>query len=103
MSLYIDGNKPKNCNVCHLRCRYGEVYEDAPERRSSLCPFKELPNHGDLIDRDAFMERMKDKVYRVVVTIADGTVIGYKDIKYSDLFRTLKDEPVVLEANNKDV
>ena len=90
---------PKDENVFLLLSPDGCVSEKIGDLYHITTGWKELPPHGDCVDRDAYMERMKDKIYRFVVTIADGTAVGYKDIKYSNLFKTLKDEPVLLEAN----
>lgn len=67
MSLLIKGMEmPKNCEVCpmcHSNAEYDYAYccvssaETTGTRRPTDCPLIDLPDHGDLIDRDA----LKDK------------------------------------------
>ena len=57
--VYIKGMEmPKNCCICHfsshdmcLLCKRDA--EDWFENRPEYCPLVEVPDHGDLIDRDA--------------------------------------------------
>ena len=58
MSVLIKGMKmPKSCLLCAFGNEFGECcvnmeIEDESEMTHS-CPLIELPDHGDLIDRDA--------------------------------------------------
>ena len=62
MSILIVGiEKPINCRLCFASddesrfCRAAKEY--IPMRgKPKFCPLIELPDHGDLIDRDALMK-----------------------------------------------
>lgn len=62
--IYIKGMEmPKNCCICHfsshdmcLLCKRDA--EDWFENRPEYCPLIELPDHGDLIDRDALKNEL---------------------------------------------
>ena len=51
--------KPKSCNACMFDV-YGlcliNKYLEAEDELTHDCPLVELPPHGDLIDRDAFVK-----------------------------------------------
>ena len=57
MSVLIKGmKKPKNCYDCplhygHADCSYAEIRKHGSVLET-ICPLIELPDHGDLIDRD---------------------------------------------------
>jgi hypothetical protein len=62
--IYIKGMEmPKNCCICPfsshdmcLLCKRDA--EDWFENRPEYCPLVEVPDHGDLIDRDDLIERI---------------------------------------------
>lgn len=71
MSVLIKGLKmPKNCDACPMLYEYrlcaltddhaSSIEWKTEEKRMPNCPLIELPDHGDLIDRD---ELMKHGVY----------------------------------------
>lgn len=72
MSVLIKGLKiPKTCYECQMYeadiyyCSAAEREIDIPssdEGRCSFCPLIEMPDHGDLIDRDALMARYAEEV-----------------------------------------
>ena len=59
MSILIKGMEmPKRCGGCFLRvgeCKQRIYMEDRPHD----CPLVPVPPHGDLIDRDQFIEFIK--------------------------------------------
>ena len=61
MSVLIKGmKKPQNCYDCplhygHADCSYAEIREHGSVLET-ICPMVELPDHGDLIDKDFLME-----------------------------------------------
>ena len=58
-----------------------------------------IENHGDLIDRDAFLKRMDRKIYRITVTTPDQEVVLHKDITYAEMFDCIMEEPVVVPSD----
>ena len=76
MSILIKGmNMPESCFECICTHKFFSIFQCASlpdfefesdgifphlEDRSEFCPLVELPDHGDLIDRD---ELMKHEVY----------------------------------------
>ncbi len=63
MSVLVKGvDMPENCCICwfssHDMCLVcGKDADDWLEERPEYCPLVEIPDHGDLIDRD----ELKDK------------------------------------------
>lgn len=96
MAMVIDAPIVKNCGDCigYNRCK---GWTDEPYS----CPvIGEIPDkHGDLIDRDKFLEKAKKRILRVTMTDKEGNAIAVKEIPYTELFSELKNEPVVLEAS----
>ena len=76
-----------------------KLWSETAEHRTTA---QELPPHGDLIDRDKFLEKAKELSLRVTMTDKEGNVIAVKVIPYIELFSDLKNEPVVIEANKND-
>lgn len=68
MSILINGMAmPKSCLLCPFGDEFGKCcvnaeLEDAKELTHS-CPLVELPDHGDLIDRDALNEAMYHEAF----------------------------------------
>lgn len=71
MSVLIKGMKmPKNCDACPMlyEYRFCELTDDhassiewkTEEKRMPNCPLIELPDHGDLIDRDVLKDECKE-------------------------------------------
>ena len=58
-----------------------------------------IENHGDLIDRDAFLKRMDRKIYRITVTTPDQEVVLHKDVTYAEMFSCILEEPVVVPSD----
>lgn len=65
MSILIKGMKmPKSCLLCPFGDEFGKCcvnaeLEDANELTHS-CPLVELPDHGDLIDRDKLFKKAEE-------------------------------------------
>ena len=92
MSIIIKGMEmPKSCAKCDLLGEYGCVFIGAvgyaltEGRRSEDCPLVELPEHGDLIDRDALLNRI------------DAYVCGSMDSKFIKN-EIIKEMPVIVPA-----
>lgn len=117
MAILIENMEmPKYCYEC---LTIGLDFENCPLNKSESadantwmrcdhrhpdCPIVgEIPDkHGDLIDRDKFLEKAKKWSLKVTMTDKEGNVIAVKVIPYIELFSDLKNEPVVLEANKND-
>ena len=89
--VYIKGMEmPRNCQKCPFwkieQCRYFDLNVE-PD-----CPLVEVPDHGDLVDRDA-----SPQLVAVLYTDVSGTVVNptYK-IDLSSL-------PVVIPADKEEV
>ena len=83
------------CTVSPLRFWYGrpenEQFDFCNERHPA-CPLVELPEHGDLIDRDAFRAENEYYLNREFI-----------NPKYEDtLDDLLKDAPVVIPSNKEE-
>lgn len=92
--------KPKNCMFCPCMDReYGSCNITGTVHRRELlhlsaddCPLVELPEHGDLIDRDAFREENEYYLHREFI-----------NPKYEDtLDDLLKDAPVIAPASKEE-
>ena len=66
--VYIKGMEmPKNCSseYCPIISRVCTLYSESSEflfeRRHPDCPLVEVPDHGDLIDRDEVMKKLMKK------------------------------------------
>lgn len=69
MSVLIKGMEmPQNCDACPMLYEYrfcaltddhaSSIEWKIEEKRMPNCPLVEIPDHGDLIDRDALMTRL---------------------------------------------
>jgi len=107
--ILIRMEMPKTCADCHdadlptaiawlgAKCPWANgiidpgVYDLRHDRHPN-CPLQELPEHGDLIDRDAFREENEYYLNREFI-----------NPKYEDtLDDLLKDAPVVIPANKEE-
>lgn len=98
MSVLIKGMKMPDCWNCPcLDGEYGEcnilgkTIKSGNGRRAD-CPFAELPDHGDLIDRDALKEPMES----VCMGIMAGTD------SYNAPLKTIDDAPVIIPAERSE-
>lgn len=69
MGVYIKGMEmPTSCDDCRFAVDgwcYACVPESAEERRritTNYCPLIEIPPHGDLIDRDALIKEINERI-----------------------------------------
>ena len=73
MGVYIDGmGMPKSCYYCPMTndgfylCKatspFKELEDDCEECKPQWCPLIPVPEHGDLIDRDAMIDDIKKAV-----------------------------------------
>ena len=96
--------RPKSCDKCKLCAlipvgMYGLCRKCMPLNRNAKitvrrkdCPLHELPEHGDLIDRDAFREENEYYLHREFI-----------NPKYEDtLDDLLKDAPVIVPASKEE-
>lgn len=89
MSVLIKGMKmPPNCDACPMLYEYrfcaltddhaSSIEWKTEEKRMPNCPLIELPNHGDLIDRDALMSH-KGSAYDIdgheLYAVGTGTIL----------------------------
>ena len=113
MSVLIKGMKmPKNCDACPMfyECRLCALTDDhassiewkTEEKRMPNCPLIELPDHGDLIDRDALRKewkfsescnRCERDAYRCQY---------YEEMSPMDVCGMLDDAPVVIPAERSE-
>lgn len=106
MGVYIKGMEmPKSCLNCFLsrsgcravlkRMRAMEAGTWIPANyRHDDCPLVPVPNHGDLIDREALINDMANMIPWAVespeeIAMVDGLSAGYEAVK---------DAPTVIEA-----
>lgn len=77
MNVLIKGMKmPKSCILCPFGDEFGKCcvnaeLEDANELTHS-CPLIPIPDHGDLIDRDAVVARLADWSKRLIETYGEN-------------------------------
>lgn len=110
MSVLIKGAKPPSgCRWCYFNddgkcvlivgCDYDET--NGTQRRKD-CPLIELPEHGDLIDRDALRQEMRlsDSCSRCE---RDAYRCQYYDeITVMDVCGRIDDMPVVIPAERSE-
>ena len=86
--IYIPGMEmPKSCGFCPLKmmamegdeCAIGARFTEY-QKRPSDCPLIHVPDHGDLIDRDAMIDSMKHEIQEFISLSVydDGLLNGYK-------------------------
>ena len=124
MSILIKGMEmPKNCNECPMHfyegqgicsCRVLSAIEDDEvlkpwKKKRKDCPLIEIPPHGDLIDRDAFLaERrhlycencsrrkgMKNGKMKFVYDIGGAPCSA---CGYGDVLDDIEDAPTIIPA-----
>lgn len=108
MSILIKGMKmPNNCGACPLRlawCRERLYMATRPPR----CPLTELPDHGDLIDKNRMIdvlhhgnkcvsEIQKDAKDEASISYCQGVMIGY-----TNSIVALDGAPVVIPAERSE-
>lgn len=96
MSVLIKGMEmPTSCENCELAKHFDGYNEnDCPFNAFSFydCPLVALPDHGDLIDRDALKEPMES----VCMGIMAGTD------SYNAPLKTIDDAPVIIPAERSE-
>ena len=70
MKAYLEIEMPTSCYYCPMTndgfylCKatspFKELEDDCEERRPEWCPLVPVPEHGDLIDRDALTAKFKE-------------------------------------------
>lgn len=100
MSVLIKGmQKPKDCYQCRLHYGHGECGVSV----DGNCPLIELPDHGDLIDRDALWQKMKDlheKRTEEANMTGDSRVVVC--VTWHDAVVLGKNAPVVIPAERSE-
>ncbi len=108
MSLLIKGLKMptsclKGCPIDGINCRlwedkYWASYEDPEKGRHRDCPLIELPDHGDLIDREYAVGSACSGRIRALPTTEDG-----EDwIRVEEVRQSLKSVPAVIPAERSE-
>ena len=113
MSVYIKGFPlPNNCGACPLRlawCRERIYMVTRPER----CPFIPVPDHGRLVDADAFIEKQRE-LYCLDCNHRKGMKRGKLKIIYDvgeapcrscrldDALYDLDEMPTIIPADNEE-
>lgn len=111
MSVLIKGMKmPNGCKDCVLVKR-GNVYDICPLLRAAVdddvefggsprnCPLIELPDHGDLVDRNEFIRRLQS--WALLIAMAHGDDDEW--IKcIGDVCDHLYDAPVIIPAERSE-
>ena len=80
MSVLIKGMKmPQSCYMCDMQelsgavgCKHAYDARNSEWGRALNCPLIELPDHGDLIDRDAVVARMAEWSKRLIETYGEN-------------------------------
>lgn len=107
MSVLIKGMEmPKNCDACPMLFEYrfcsltddhaSSIEWKTEEKRMPNCPLIELPDHGDLIDRDAFRKAMYHDTFET-----DSDLQKWESgcwIRYKMFERNIESAPVVIPA-----
>jgi len=111
MSVLIKGAKPPSgCAFCYFNddskcalipgCNYDETNG---WRRRDDCPLVELPDHGDLIDRDAMAKGLAYDVEMDEKALDDTDIVGIerenlqfdKDCKQNCMYYLTEQDPVI--------
>ena len=95
MGVYIKGmEKPENCEICP----YAFCHLDTRN-----CPIIELPDHGDLIDRDALISDT-EKRYCAMGCKAYGSGVWARcnACWVNDMQGEIIDAPVVIPAERRE-
>lgn len=97
MSVYIKGlEMPKNCRECPLEQPYDgyncyineKSYSWGLSSRPSDCPLIPVPDHGDLIERDALKKECQENAKRGI-----GLWVDYMDVSLA---------PTIIPASKED-
>ena len=112
MSILIKGMKmPKCCVKCEWHEYYGGDYdwvhacrrtgtmsiENAETERANDCPLVEIPEHGRLIDADAYCEDLLEEAHRVWGLLKPETIE-----RINRTVDDLKNYPAVVEAEGSE-
>lgn len=74
------------CAITGTKIRIEKVREELEDERMPDCPLKELPPHGELVERD--------KISSLALEIAEATQQPTEET----IFTALREVPVILEA-----
>ena len=102
MSVYIDMDMPTSCSTCKLFGEYGCPFVGAVGyaltrgERCEDCPLIPVPDHGDLIERDALIEAM---ARMVPWAITDPTANAFLD-GLSAAYEAIKAAPTIIPADH---
>ena len=104
--IYIPGMElPKGCFVCLFNTHYDPYTDeclltthyhdpdDFIERRAARCPLVPVPDHGDLIDRDALVELQE-------ITYEHSN--GYVKDRSAQMIVILQAAPTVIPSDKED-
>lgn len=108
MGIYIKGMEmPKSCFYCPFRKKvnpddcvcmamnreFEETFALIAGRRHKDCPLVEVPDHGDLIDRDLLLNNVDADVLE---DRCDYAIFGYST-------KQILTQPAVISANKEEV
>ena len=105
MSVLIKGMKmPKNCLLCPFGNEFGEccvnaALEDSNELTHS-CPLIELPDHGDLIDRNMLIGGFADwYIQESPMYLGDNKAVAET---IGEAMKAIEAAPVVIPAERSE-
>lgn len=100
MNVIVKGMQmPANCGSCPFRLAWciERIYMVTRPQR---CPLIELPDHGDLIDRDAFRKTMYHDTFET-----DSDLQKWESgcwIRYKMFERNIESAPVIIPAERSE-
>ena len=106
MSILIKGMKmPQSCYMCDMLelsgavvCKHAYDTKNIDWGRALNCPLIELPDHGDLIDREYAVGSACSGIKRTLPTTEDG-----EDwIRVEEVRQSLKSVPAVIPAERSE-
>lgn len=113
MSVLIKGLKmPQNCDACPMLYEYrfcaltddhaSSIEWKTEEKRMPNCPLIELPDHGDLIDRDALRNEMRLSESCSRCERDAYRCQYYEEMTVMDVCERIDDAPVVIQAERSE-
>ena len=117
MSVLIKGMKmPQSCFMCDMQelsgvvgCKHAYDTSNSEWGRALNCPLIEIPDHGDLIDRDAFRKKWKfsESCNRCERDASRCQYLvhetdGYEEMSPVDVCWMLSKAPVVIPAERSE-
>lgn len=110
MEVYIKGMKmPENCDACPMFYEYrlcaltddhaSSIEWETEKKRMPNCPLIELPDHGDLIDRNMLIGGFADwYIQESPMYLGDNNTIAET---IGDAMKAIEAAPVVIPAERR--